>query len=402
VQQHAERVDVGPRVDPPRLAVGQRLEVLRRHVRQGAAEHLRRRLVRPAPGRARQVEVQQHRPPVGRDQDVRRLDVAVQHAVLVRVLQGLGQPRADPGDRVAVRQGRQRRLGPRRGLARLGRLARLERRQDLQDLGPGHRRAHPGLVEQSRQRHPAEIRHAQQMQPRGRVDAVREDRHDVRVLEPGQGLRLVAAAARHLQHDGAVGELALGGAEDPRQSAAAQLLMEQEAADRLAGLGQLGRRRLAAGAPQHRARARPDQLVDRQQPPEGRGQLGVAPRVVDRRGPLARLLAQAVLLVQQAHPHRVVEPGLAPQQIGGARPLAGLAAQGQLAPEHRQPGRRRVDPLPPQERTGVHAAAPRPAPLRLEPRGQRLAFAPLRLVPDRAGRRAGRPRLARLHGACPP
>jgi hypothetical protein len=252
----------------------------------------------------RQVEVQEHGHAVAGDQDVRRLDVAVQDPPVVRVLQRLGQAGAPPGDRPGERpgpqghppgrpthpvplgrtepvQGRDQR-GPRRGAgvleARLG-----------QDLG---------------QRDPAEVGHAQQVQPRGRVDPVRVDRDDVRMLQPRQRLRLARADPRHLQCDGPVRQLPLLRQEDPGERAAAQLLDEPEAGDRLAGLGQGdGRRRRPA---QGRARALRHQAVDVEDLAQARGDLGEPGLVVGRVGMLAGLLAEAELLV--GHATRVSSP----------------------------------------------------------------------------------------------
>src|SRR5262249_12848862 len=48
------------------------------------------------------VEVEQHRLAVGREQDVARLDVAVDHAAAVGVVQRLRQPLDDPGGGLEV------------------------------------------------------------------------------------------------------------------------------------------------------------------------------------------------------------------------------------------------------------------------------------------------------------
>ena len=113
VEHDAQAVDVGAAVDTQcdeRLA--QRLEMLGRHVvdrpaqggRIGGGSVL-------GHGLARQVEVKQHRHAVGGDQHVRRLDVAVEHAAVVGMGEGLGQPGAPPGDRPRVRPPRQARAG---------------------------------------------------------------------------------------------------------------------------------------------------------------------------------------------------------------------------------------------------------------------------------------------------
>ena len=59
---------------------------------------------RPVAG---QVEVEEQRVAVGRQQDVGRLDVSVGHVAAKRVVECLGQPGADPRDRLAVGEARQ-------------------------------------------------------------------------------------------------------------------------------------------------------------------------------------------------------------------------------------------------------------------------------------------------------
>ena len=92
VEDDAEAVDVAAGVDPVRLAAG----LLGAHVGR-RAQHLavegHRRLVGLALG---QAEVHQVRPAVVVEHDVRRLDVAVDDAVVVGVVQGLG----DLGDQL--------------------------------------------------------------------------------------------------------------------------------------------------------------------------------------------------------------------------------------------------------------------------------------------------------------
>ena len=77
---------------------------------------------------------------------------------------------------------------------------------------PDRAALHLGVGQDPRQRDPAEIGHAEQVQPRRRVGPVGVDRDDVRVLEPGQRLRLARAGPRDLQRHRPVGELPLRGA----------------------------------------------------------------------------------------------------------------------------------------------------------------------------------------------
>ena len=112
----------------------------------------------------------------------------------------------------------------------------------LDQLGP--RAGDPDLRvgQDPRQGDPAEIGHAEQVQPGRRVGSGRIDRDDVRVLEPGQHLRLRDPGAAHLQGHRPVGQLSLGGQEDAGEGAPAQFLDQLEAGDRLAGLGEKDRR----------------------------------------------------------------------------------------------------------------------------------------------------------------
>ena len=103
-QDQAQRIEVGPLVDragrrgPLRV---EGVEVFGRHVGEGAAQHRpgdRFIVLARAAGRRvhGEVEVQEHRRPVARDQDVRRLQVAVQQAPGMGVVEPLGQPGDDP------------------------------------------------------------------------------------------------------------------------------------------------------------------------------------------------------------------------------------------------------------------------------------------------------------------
>jgi hypothetical protein len=88
VADHAERVHVRARIDPLRIP----LDLLRAHVRDRPEDLARARERRPRPQvlrrRARDAEVEHLRRPVLVDEDVRRLQVAVDHALLVRVVHG--------------------------------------------------------------------------------------------------------------------------------------------------------------------------------------------------------------------------------------------------------------------------------------------------------------------------
>ena len=106
------RIDVGAVVQ--RNPAGG--DLLGRHVRRRADElagHRHARLLQHA-GQAEVVDAQ---PAVGRQQQVGRLDVAVDDALLVGVIQGVGHlgDHARPGVEVAAARSRARRRSARRG-----------------------------------------------------------------------------------------------------------------------------------------------------------------------------------------------------------------------------------------------------------------------------------------------
>ncbi len=114
-------------------------------------------------------------------------------------------------------------------------------------------------------------------------------RHDVRVLQPGQGQVLPAVARRQLEDDRPVGQERLGAEEDPALGAAAQLAQQAQLAQRLADL--------------RVDRANRSRLLQEPVAVEQHGQFGppLGEAADDLLGDvlLARLLAQADLLVDQ-------------------------------------------------------------------------------------------------------
>ena len=110
-EDQAERVQVRPPIDAPdqvRGAVQQGGEVLGGRVGHrppedgmgGVGGHL-----------LGHVEIQQERLPLGAEQDVRRLDIPVEDAPLMGVMEPLGQLGHDPGDRLVVAEAAQRARG---------------------------------------------------------------------------------------------------------------------------------------------------------------------------------------------------------------------------------------------------------------------------------------------------
>ena len=176
--------------------------------------------------------------------------------------------------------------------------------------------------------------------PGGRVGPVRVDGDDVRVLEPGQGLRLARAGARDLHRHRPVGQLPLLGAEDPGERAPAQLLDQAEPGDRLArprareSLECFGERSVEAWPEPTRPWI--SRTARNERRPRGTGV------VLGRIGRLARLLAEAVLLVDQGHQRLAVELRIAVRDTTRPDPIPRLPAQRQVRPEQRQqrrPGR---------------------------------------------------------------
>ena len=166
VEHGAERVDVGPVIDPVAIA----RNLLRRHVRGRAQE-------RPAPRHRRlledpgQPEVGQAEPAVAREQQVPGFHVAVDDDVRVRRLERLRHLRDEPrGNRAP---------GPRPGHGSRG----------------GERRPHdclesPGanVVEHPRQRRALHQVHCVEVAAVALAGGV--DRHDAGVVQPSGGVRL--------------------------------------------------------------------------------------------------------------------------------------------------------------------------------------------------------------------
>ena len=208
-EDQTQRVQIRSVVDPAGLVLDQGLDVLRSHVSERAPDSIGSRgQVRGGVG---QVEVQEHGQAVLGDEDVGRLDVAVQHAALVRVLQGLGQPRPPPGDRP--------RVGPPGQGVPTGRswpvAPGLEPVERVDERGPGTRGRRGRLGQDPSQGQPAEVRHAEEMEPSRRVGTVGVDGDNVGMLQPCQGLRLARAEPGDLEHDRPIGQPELLGAEHP-------------------------------------------------------------------------------------------------------------------------------------------------------------------------------------------
>ncbi len=84
------------------IACRQRPQVLRRHVGHRATEGRRDLAIAGVLG---EVEVQQHGLPVGGEQHIRGLDVSMEHAAIMGMLESFRQPRNDPDGSLDVAAG---------------------------------------------------------------------------------------------------------------------------------------------------------------------------------------------------------------------------------------------------------------------------------------------------------
>jgi hypothetical protein len=290
-KQDAQREDIGPSIDLVFMTTRERLDVFGGHVGESATKR--------GPGRlgfgvARQIEIQEHRQPVGGDEHVRGLDIAMEHATLMRVVERIGHLRAPRGDRSRERKARERRSRSERDPSR-GRFEPVERGEKI---GPGPGLLHRLLGEQSFERHPPEKRHAEQVQPRRGVGPRRMDRYDMRVLKSRQCLGFARTRPRDLESDGAIGKLTLLGEENPRERPTTEFFEQPKPRRRLPRFrkGNLGNGR----DPERRRAPRADEVVDVKHPPEPVRQVGESLVVLDRDRCLARLFSEAEFLINQA------------------------------------------------------------------------------------------------------
>lgn len=157
------------------------------------------------------------------------------------------------------------------------------------------------------ERHPAKVRHAEQMKAGKRIGPRRIDGNDVGVLEPRQRLGLTRPGARHLEGDGSVCQMLLLGKIDPRKCPSAQLRDEPKPRNRLPGAGNEGP--FARGARRGIARP-PDQGVNLDHLLERARDVGEPGLVLRRRWRFPRLFFQAILLVNQGQQRLVVKLGI--------------------------------------------------------------------------------------------
>ena len=213
VQHHRQRVDVRPGVDgrggPPLGQRHQGVKLLGSDERGRAPDPGR---LRPAgtQGRLCQVEVEQQGHAVRRQEDVRRLDIPVDEIPEMRVVERLRQAQADPSDRpfVGLRgqeltrgsRGRERDRGRARGPV-----------EHLHQVPPGSfgRRAARQLIQQVLERHASQVGEAEDPQALFGEVLRGQDRHDMRVLEPGQQPMLAPLERADLEDDRPVRQIGL-------------------------------------------------------------------------------------------------------------------------------------------------------------------------------------------------
>ena len=287
-------------------------------------------------GSARQMEIQQHRLGVGREQDIGRLQVHVDQPSLVGILQRVGQAGDLPADRANVRRLREKpprraRGGLRPGVGLPGPVEQLEQ-------GPSAalvRRNAAQLGEDPSQGRPAQVRHAKRTQPAGRKLVLAVQGHDVGVLQACQREVFDMVVGSDLEHDLAVRERRLSRQETAPARSLTELGQEEEIAQRLAW-GRKGRR----------ARRGRQQTVAVENDGELGLPLGEPPDQLRKRDFLTLALPQADFLVDQSNrcaglfrqPGMTLEEQLGPQSFssgpGGselfdhARDRTGLSAAG--------------------------------------------------------------------------
>jgi hypothetical protein len=148
----------------------------------------------------RDVEVRQQRPAVLIEEDVRRFDVAVEDAPVMRVRQRLGQASADPAHRLdEVARIQELALAQRRGIKRRRVLAQAVDTLDDGPAAPFDRQPSGQGLNETLERRPRHVLHAQKSKVPLPVHDFREDVDDVVVLQACQGPRLRAPVRRNLE-----------------------------------------------------------------------------------------------------------------------------------------------------------------------------------------------------------
>ena len=203
-------------------------EPCRRAFRPGRSIGMARAGRRPVAG---QVEVEEQRIAIGGQQDVGRLDVSVGHVAAKRVVECLGQPGADPRDRLTVGKARQDFTSrPRRVNGRkLGSGDGVKVREQVDPRSRASVRS-PAQPPGQRPESPPPERHADQVESVIVDPGVGDDLDDVGMPHPRQEPRLAGHSRRHLEHDQAILEVGLLGQKYAGETAAPQLATQDDKA----------------------------------------------------------------------------------------------------------------------------------------------------------------------------
>ncbi len=230
------------------------------------------------------VEVQEEGLPLGTDQDVRRLYVPVENASLMGVMEPVGELRHDPGDRRMVAHAAQELegglgfgrgpgegslglLGPPRLPTRALGCGGVNHFEGFDQLAAPARlsRRGPGRFHDAGECRTAEVRHADRAEASLSILMDREDRHDIGVLEPGQGLVFASLGRGDLQDHRTASQLGLHREVHLRERATSQRLAEPKAKDLVADLGKPQEASVAQSLATERANEvlAPDQVAQR-------------------------------------------------------------------------------------------------------------------------------------------
>ena len=297
-EDDAQGIEIGARVDVVRHALGERLQLLGRHVGEGPAQ--------PRRGRPRERSIEGScarlkSSSIGRPSPLTRTFDGLTSRCKTWRSWACSSASANRAPHQAIAWAYVRRASAVRLAARSARAPSVGWRRSSRLRRSAPVRAAPicRMIEDLKKRDPAEIRHAEQMKPGGRIGPVRVDGDDVGVLEPRERLRLARTGSRHLERDGPVGQMPLLRKIDPRECASAQLLDQPEPRDRLAGLRE--RRTVLAGPTRGQCAGPAEQVVNLEDFSERVGDVRKPGPVLRRLGRLAGLLAEAILLVEQSH-----------------------------------------------------------------------------------------------------
>ena len=267
--------------------------------------------------RSGEVEGQQHRLTVGREQDVGRLDVQMHQPAIVGVLKGVGQDRPNPANRVDIADvGEMFAERPAWGQFGGGREGKAVERGEQIGRGPPRDRHRGRRLQHAVERGSAEVRHAEKSQVSIRDDLLEVKRHDIHVLQTRQREMLILIQRRDLDHDRAIGERPLAREERPPLRARPSSRTHPEVAE------------LVAHVRKHDIRRGAEKAVAIEQQAELPPPLREPAEHFGGHGLLAGLLPEAGFLIDQ--PNRVLDRqlGMEPEKLldAGRSPRSQAAA----------------------------------------------------------------------------